>query len=90
MDADRVMGCSPSGALTREAHMGRYFIDCREMPSDRKCTLAMAADTEKELMEAAVQHAVAMHGHKDTPELRSEMKKAIHQGTPPAAAPRAA
>ncbi|MCB4768881.1 DUF1059 domain-containing protein [Ancylobacter sp. Lp-2] len=70
--------------------MGRYFIDCREMPSDKKCTLAMAADSEGELMEAAVQHAVAMHGHKDTPELRGEMKKVIHRGTPPAAAPRAA
>lgn len=67
--------------------MGRVFIDCREVPSDKKCTLAMAADSEKELLEAAVQHAVGMHGHKDTPELRAMIKSAFHQGTPPVAAP---
>ncbi|WP_029353998.1 DUF1059 domain-containing protein [Bosea sp. 117] len=70
--------------------MGRYFIDCREMPGDKKCTVAIAADTEGELLDAAVQHAVAVHGAKDTPDLRKQMKHAFHQGTPPAAAPRAA
>ncbi|MDF2997458.1 MAG: hypothetical protein K0R27_3095 [Xanthobacteraceae bacterium] len=62
--------------------MGRVFIDCREVPSEKNCTLAMAADSEKELLEAAVQHAVSVHGHKDTPELRAMIKGAFHQGTP--------
>lgn len=62
----------------------RQYIDCREFPSEMKCTVAIAADTEKELIDAAVQHAVAVHGEKDTPEFRSEVKKAIHSGTPPA------
>ncbi|MCS0494136.1 DUF1059 domain-containing protein [Ancylobacter sp. MQZ15Z-1] len=63
--------------------MGRMFIDCREVPSDRKCSVAIAADNERELLDAVVQHAVAVHGAKDTSEFRGELKKAIHQGTPP-------
>jgi hypothetical protein len=42
----------------------------------------MVADTEKELLEAAVQHAVAVHKHKDTPEFRAELRKIIKKGTP--------
>ncbi len=62
----------------------RQYIDCREFPSEMKCTVAIAADTEKELIDAAVQHAVAVHGEKDTPAFRAEVKKVIHSGTPPA------
>ncbi len=46
------------------------------------CTLAIAADSEKELLEAAVQHAVAVHKHKDTPEFRAQLKSIIKQGNP--------
>ncbi|MBZ6078760.1 DUF1059 domain-containing protein [Microvirga puerhi] len=67
--------------------MGRKFIDCREMPSDIKCSLALVADTENELVEAAVMHAVNVHHHQDTPELRSMIRSAIHEGSP-AEAPR--
>lgn len=63
--------------------MARLFIDCREYPSEMNCTVAIAADTEKELLDAAVQHAVAVHGHKDTPEFRSQLRGILKQGTPP-------
>jgi predicted small metal-binding protein len=49
-----------------------------------KCTVALSADTDAELLEAAVQHAVAIHGHQDTPELRGQIKTAFRNGTPPA------
>jgi predicted small metal-binding protein len=62
----------------------RKYIDCREFPSEMKCTVAIVADSEEELINAAVQHAVAVHGEHDTPELRAEVKKAIHEGSPPA------
>lgn len=62
----------------------RQYIDCREFPSEMKCTVAISADSENELVNAAVQHAVSVHGEKDTPAFRSEIKKAIHAGTPPA------
>ncbi|MBS3648143.1 DUF1059 domain-containing protein [Pseudaminobacter sp. 19-2017] len=62
----------------------RKYIDCREFPSEMKCTVAIVADSEEELINAAVQHAVAVHGEHDTPEFRSEIKKAIHEGSPQA------
>lgn len=63
--------------------MTRKYVDCREVPSDLKCTVAIAADSEEELLEAAVQHAVAVHQHEDTPELREMIRSAFHDGTPP-------
>lgn len=66
--------------------MGRKFIDCREIPSDVKCSLALVADTENELVEAAVLHAVNVHHHQDTPELRNQIRSAIREGSPPAEA----
>jgi predicted small metal-binding protein len=55
--------------------MERKYIDCREYPSEMNCTLMMSADSEAELLEAAVQHAVAVHNHQDTPELRDQLRK---------------
>lgn len=60
--------------------MARKSIDCREFPSDIGCTLAMSADSEKELLDAAVAHAVAMHGHSDSPEFRDMLKKLFREG----------
>ena len=56
---------------------------CRQFPSEMNCTIAISADTEAELLDAAVQHAVAVHRHQDTPELRDQIKSAIKEGTPP-------
>jgi predicted small metal-binding protein len=63
--------------------MARKYVDCREMPSDSKCTVAISADSEKELIEVAVQHAVRVHGHSDSAEFRKMLKQAIKEGTPP-------
>ena len=57
--------------------MPRMFVDCREYPSDMNCTIAISADTKTELVEAAVQHAIAVHGHTDSPELRQQLEKMI-------------
>jgi predicted small metal-binding protein len=64
--------------------MARKYIDCREFPSESKCTLSIAADSEAELLEAAAQHAVAVHGHEDSPQMRAELRKLFRDGTPPA------
>lgn len=55
--------------------MERKYIDCRDYPSDIRCTVAISADTDDELLEAAVQHAVSVHQHQDTPELRKDLRK---------------
>lgn len=64
--------------------MPRVYVDCREMPSERDCTLALSADTEPELIEAAVAHAIAVHGHTDGPELRAGLSQVVHAEHAPA------
>ena len=54
--------------------MGRNALDCREMPSEMNCTVMISADQDGELVEAGVQHAVSVHGHEDTPELRETLQ----------------
>jgi predicted small metal-binding protein len=56
--------------------MSRKVADCREFPSDSKCTLTIAGE-EEEVVRAAAVHAADVHGHKDTPELRSELRKML-------------
>ena len=51
----------------------RKVADCRKFPSENNCTLTIAG-TEEEVLKAAVEHAVSSHGHKDTPELRSQIR----------------
>ena len=59
--------------------MARKYIDCREYPSEMNCTVFMSADSDTELLEAAVQHAVAVHGHTDTPELRETLRSLFRE-----------
>ena len=65
--------------------MARYYVDCREMPSENNCDLAMAG-SEEHLVEAAVTHAVTAHKHEDTPELREEIRKGMKEEVPGALA----
>jgi predicted small metal-binding protein len=64
--------------------MARYYVDCRNFPSDSNCTVAISADTKQELLEVAVEHAIKVHGHKDTPEFRKQLISGFKEGTPPA------
>ena len=68
--------------------MTRKYVDCREYPSESNCTVAMSADSDQELLEAAVQHAVSVHQHQDTPELRAQLQQLFKTGTAPLEAPR--
>lgn len=61
--------------------MGRKFIDCREFPSDMHCSVAISADTEAELMQIAVEHAVSVHHHRDSPELRQQLQSMFRDET---------
>ena len=53
--------------------MTRKIIDCRSAPNDVGCTLAITGEPD-ELVAAASQHAVTVHGHDDAPELREQMR----------------
>jgi hypothetical protein len=63
--------------------MSRKYIDCREMPSENNCDLAMSG-SEEHILAAAVTHAVTAHGHEDTPELREQIKGLLKEETPTA------
>ena len=62
----------------------RVYADCRDYPSDSNCSVAISADTSDELLDASVQHMISVHGHTDTPEFRTEIRKAFKEGTPAA------
>ncbi len=55
---------------------GRKFIDCRNYPSENNCSLKISG-TEDEILEIAVQHAIASHGHENTPELREQLRSLL-------------
>ena len=53
--------------------MSRKIADCREFPSESKCTLTIAGE-EEEVVRAAALHAADVHGHEDTPDLRKQIR----------------
>jgi hypothetical protein len=56
--------------------MDRKMIDCRKVPSENNCTLTIEG-TEEEVLDAATAHAVAKHGHQDSPELREMLRAGL-------------
>jgi predicted small metal-binding protein len=64
--------------------MSRWHIDCRSYPSENNCTVAISANSENELIDAAVQHAVNVHKHEDTPEFRAQLREILKTGEIPA------
>ena len=54
----------------------RKTVDCRTMPSDAGCSLAISG-TEEEVVRAAVDHAVASHGHQDSEDLRAGIRAGL-------------
>jgi hypothetical protein len=53
--------------------MARKMADCRRFPSDSNCTLTIIGD-EEEVVRAAAEHSVSVHGHEDTPELHEQIR----------------
>jgi hypothetical protein len=54
----------------------RKIIDCRNFPSDKNCTITISG-TEDEVLDLAVLHAVSVHGHAQTPELREQIRSML-------------
>jgi hypothetical protein len=59
--------------------MSRMMADCRRYPSESNCSLVIIGE-EDEVASAAIEHAVSVHGHEDTEELRDQ----LHQFLEPA------
>ena len=61
--------------------MGRKVADCRDFPSEIGCTLTISGE-EDEVITAAVQHAVSVHGHQDTDEVRTWLRENLKDEAP--------
>ncbi len=64
--------------------MARYYIDCRDYPSDKNCSVALSADSKEELLEAVIEHGTKVHGYEDSADFREQMISAFKEGSPPA------
>ena len=56
----------------------RMVADCRKMPSEKHCDVYMSGSKEH-VLDAAVDHAVGSHGHKNTPELRAQIETMLEE-----------
>ena len=65
--------------------MPRKVADCRDTPSISGCTLTISGE-EEEVVRAASEHAISVHGHADTPELREEVRATLKDEVVPSAA----
>ena len=54
--------------------MSRKVADCRDFPSDSGCTLTISGE-EDEVVRAATEHAVSVHGHEDSEEVRTWLRQ---------------
>lgn len=61
--------------------MSRKIADCRKYPSEMNCTLTIIGE-EDEVIRAATEHAVSVHGHVDSPELREEIRAMLEDAIP--------
>jgi predicted small metal-binding protein len=59
----------------------RKVADCRDFPSESKCSLAISGE-EEEVVRAAAEHAASVHGHTDTPELREQIRVGLKDEAP--------
>ncbi|MGR8008632.1 DUF1059 domain-containing protein [Streptomyces hypolithicus] len=61
--------------------MTRRVADCRKAPSVSNCSLRIAGE-EEEVVRAAAEHAVSVHEHEDTPELRQMVRESMDDEKP--------
>ncbi|MDI3422431.1 DUF1059 domain-containing protein [Streptomyces luteolus] len=59
----------------------RKTADCRDFPSETKCTLTISGE-EEEVVSAASEHAVSVHGHTDSLDLRKMVRDSLKDVIP--------
>jgi predicted small metal-binding protein len=56
--------------------MARKYMDCRDFPSDFKCSIRISGE-ESEILRAACEHAMSVHGQKNTDDLKSQIRSIL-------------
>lgn len=64
--------------------MSRKVADCRDYPSESGCTLTISGE-EEEVITAATQHAMSVHGHEDNAEVRAWLRENLKDEVPASA-----
>lgn len=59
----------------------RKVADCRDFPSEMNCSLAISGE-EEEVVRAAAEHAVSVHSHEDSAELREQIRSGLKDDVP--------
>jgi predicted small metal-binding protein len=54
----------------------RKVADCRLMPSESNCSLTIAGE-EDEVVRAATEHAISVHGHEASDELTAGIRSML-------------
>lgn len=54
----------------------RVYVDCRDYPSEKNCSLYIAG-TPDEVLAVATKHAVEAHGHPHSDELVAMLKSSM-------------
>lgn len=60
----------------------RKVADCRQMPDEVGCTLTISGE-EDEVVQAAAEHAVSVHGEADSPQLRDMIRSQLTNASQP-------
>jgi predicted small metal-binding protein len=58
--------------------MSRKMVDCRDQPNEAGCTLTISGE-EDEVVRAAAEHAVSVHGEADGPDLREHIRRSLKE-----------
>ena len=72
------LGGAKMGVEQLQLKGGKWIaINCGRFPSEKNCQLVIMAPAGQrdDLVEAASAHAVKVHGHADSPQLRQELGK---------------
>ena len=54
----------------------RQVADCRDFPSESNCSLTIAGE-EDEVVRAATEHAISVHGHQAGPDLEAGIRSML-------------
>jgi len=63
--------------------MGQKYVDCKELSGDMHCPAHLVANSDDELMEVVIKHAINVHGLANTADFRKQVSNHIKEGNPP-------
>ena len=63
--------------------MGQKYVDCRELSGDTHCSATLVANSDDELMEVVIKHAINVHGLANTTDFRKKISTHFKEGSPP-------